>query len=175
MLTTNPLRNLGTGLFSVLVVMGLTTATMTNTSYAEADQAEKTAARTARPTIIIEKPGKCVEDTDLMRRDHMKYILHQRDRTVHLGIRTEKHSLKNCVNCHASSKTNSVLGKDGFCASCHAYASVSMDCFSCHASSPEKNATVRTDAVARDEKLPGRVIPSNPILHHEPAFAGKTP
>ena len=74
-----------------------------------------------------------------MRRNHMKLILHQRDETMHRGIRTQKYSLKNCVDCHADPKTNSVLGKDGFCESCHVYASVSIDCFTCHTSAPEKN------------------------------------
>ena len=123
-----------------------------------------------RDVIIIEKDGKCVEDTDLMRRDHMKFILHQRDQTVHAGIRTEKHSLKNCVNCHASSKTQSVLGKEGFCESCHSYASVSIDCFSCHTSSPEKKATARASAVASGEKSPEHMMTSRPATH-----TGKAP
>lgn len=78
------------------------------------------------------KAEQCVEPTKVMRRDHMKYILHQRDQTMHQGIRTSKHSLKNCVDCHADAKTGSVLGKDGFCESCHAYAAVKLDCFECH-------------------------------------------
>jgi len=91
------------------------------------------------PIVKTFKGDKCVEDTDFMRRNHMKVILHQRDETMHRGIRTQKYSLKNCVDCHADPKTNSVLGKDGFCESCHVYASVSIDCFSCHTSAPEKN------------------------------------
>ena len=91
------------------------------------------------PTIKTYKGEKCVEPTAEMRRNHMKYILHQRDETMHKGIRTQKYSLKNCVDCHADPKTNSVLGKDGFCESCHVYASVSIDCFTCHSSAPEKN------------------------------------
>jgi len=93
------------------------------------------------PTINIAKPGKCVEDTEYMRRNHMETILHQRDETVHEGIRTKKHSLKNCINCHADPKTNSVLGENGFCESCHEYASVSIDCFSCHSNKREPNKT----------------------------------
>jgi len=106
-----------------------------------AAQAEGTAgAKPALgPTIKTFKGDKCVEDTEFMRRNHMKLILHQRDETMHRGIRTQKYSLKNCVDCHADPKTNSVLGKDGFCESCHDYASVSIDCFSCHSSAPEKN------------------------------------
>ena len=91
------------------------------------------------PTVKTYRGDKCVEDTEFMRRNHMKVILHQRDETMHRGIRTQKYSLKNCVDCHADPKTNSVLGKDGFCESCHVYASVSIDCFTCHTSAPEKN------------------------------------
>jgi mono/diheme cytochrome c family protein len=91
------------------------------------------------PVVKTYKGDKCVEPTEEMRRNHMKKILHQRDETMHKGIRTQKYSLKNCVDCHADPKTNSVLGKDGFCESCHVYASVSIDCFSCHSAAPEKN------------------------------------
>ena len=94
--------------------------------------ADNKAVSVPQPVVRIAKPGQCVEPTDVMRRDHMKFILHQRDETVHSGIRTSKHSLKNCVECHADPQTKSVLGEEGFCASCHAYTAVSMDCFSCH-------------------------------------------
>lgn len=92
------------------------------------------------PTVKIYRGEKCVEPTEDMRRNHMKYILHQRDKTMYQGIRTTKHSLKNCVNCHADPATNSVLGQDGFCSSCHQYASVKIDCFSCHTDKADKDA-----------------------------------
>jgi hypothetical protein len=95
------------------------------------------ADRVPRPVIDIDKPGKCVEDTATMRREHPDMLKHQRDLTMHEGIRTRKHSLKECVECHASAKTGSVLGVKGFCQSCHDYASVRIDCFSCHASKPK--------------------------------------
>ena len=103
-------------------------------------------ARVALPAIKIEKTGQCVAPAAEMRRDHMTMLLHQRDQTMHRGIRTTRHSLKGCIDCHASPKTNSVLGKDGFCASCHAYAAVRMDCFECHSSSPQRNAGSTGDA-----------------------------
>lgn len=91
------------------------------------------------PNVTITKQGeKCVEPTDVMRRNHMGFILHQRDETMHRGIRTSKHALKNCVNCHADATTGSVLGKDGFCQACHAYTAVKIDCFSCHTDKAEK-------------------------------------
>jgi len=92
------------------------------------------------PTVKIHRGEQCVEPTEDMRRYHMKYILHQRDKTMHQGIRTSKHSFKNCVDCHADPATNSVLGQEGFCSSCHEYASVKIDCFSCHTDKRDKNA-----------------------------------
>ena len=90
--------------------------------------------RTPKPDIVIANPGQCVEPTEIMRRDHPQMLLHQRDLTVHEGIRTTKFSLKECVQCHASKTTGRVLGEKGFCQSCHAYAGVTLDCFECHAS-----------------------------------------
>jgi hypothetical protein len=96
--------------------------------------------RIPMPAISSPEGKKCVEPTEVMRRDHMKFMLHQRDDTMYQGIRTAKHSLKNCVNCHADEKTGSVLGEKGFCSSCHHYAAVHIDCFTCHTDKREKNA-----------------------------------
>jgi hypothetical protein len=98
-----------------------------------ADAGEFRARRVAVPVIKIENGEACVAPTDEMRRDHMKMLLHQRDRTMRQGLRESRFSLKNCVDCHASRETGSVLGKDGFCSSCHSYTSASIDCFECHA------------------------------------------
>jgi hypothetical protein len=92
------------------------------------------------PVVKIHRGEQCVEPTDDMRRNHMKYILHQRDKTMHQGIRTTKHSFKHCVDCHADPATNSVQGQDGFCSSCHEYASVKIDCFTCHTDKADKAA-----------------------------------
>jgi len=96
------------------------------------------AAHADAPKFKIERGEACVAPTAQMRRDHMKMLLHQRDLTMHQGIRDPRFSLKNCIDCHASRETGSVLGKDGFCSSCHAYAAVSIDCFECH--SPQRRA-----------------------------------
>ena len=86
----------------------------------------------ATPRVAAAQGERCVAPTDEMRRNHMTYLLHQRDRTVHEGFREPRFSLKQCVECHADRKSGSVLGKEGFCASCHAYAAVKIDCFECH-------------------------------------------
>lgn len=96
------------------------------------EHASGKSGRVPLPTVNVTQGEQCVEPTDDMRRNHMTYIMHQRDKTMHQGIRTSKHSLKNCVDCHADPKTNSVTGKDGFCSSCHQYAAVTIDCFQCH-------------------------------------------
>jgi hypothetical protein len=105
-----------------------------------ADSGSREAERVPLPVVKIENSGDCVAPTAEMRRNHMKMLLHQRDETVHEGIRTKRFSLKGCVDCHASRKTGSVLGKDGFCASCHAYAAVKIDCFECHTPMRETRA-----------------------------------
>jgi len=101
-----------------------------------APETARVPTRVPLPTIDAGTGERCVEDTAFMRRNHMELLLHQRDRTVHDGIRTTKHSLANCVTCHASRKTGRVTGTDGFCASCHSYAGVALDCFECHADKP---------------------------------------
>lgn len=93
------------------------------------------------PPVPAEKGTQCVEDTDVMRRNHMEFILHQRDDTMHRGIRTEKYSLKGCIDCHV----NPIEGgsypeygsEDHFCSSCHTFAAVNIDCFQCHNDEPE--------------------------------------
>jgi len=85
-----------------------------------------------KPTIKIENPGQCIAPAEEMRRNHMEMLKHQRDRTLRHGIRGEKASLNECISCHASKATGSVLGKDGFCQECHSYAAVKLDCWDCH-------------------------------------------
>jgi hypothetical protein len=97
-----------------------------------ADSGRPSAPRVAQPVVKIERGEACVAPVAQMRRDHMKMLLGQRDRTMREGVRTTRFSLKGCVECHASEKTGSVLGEEGFCSSCHAYASVKIDCFECH-------------------------------------------
>ena len=88
---------------------------------------------------------KCVAPTDWMRRFHMTSLKHQRDDTVHEGIRTEKFSLKGCIDCHqvkgADDKPVTVADPKHFCRTCHDYAAVRMDCFECHASRPGDQPT----------------------------------
>ncbi len=93
------------------------------------------------------KAVSCVEPTDVMRKDHMDFILHQRDETMYKGIRTKKHSLKECINCHVPEEKNGKpvnyltddhkLNPEHFCATCHLYVGVVPNCFECHSDNPE--------------------------------------
>ncbi len=78
----------------------------------------------------------CVEPVEVMRRDHMKFLDHQRDRTVIDGERGSKYSLVGCMDCHNPADSAKVVryeDPEHFCAECHAFASVKIDCFECHA------------------------------------------
>jgi hypothetical protein len=100
------------------------------------------------PRAPVPKPPKaakgaeCVEPVADMRRNHMIYLDHERDETVHKGIRGRKHSLKGCVDCHAVSDPAAGTARTvaPFCAECHRYAAVRIDCFDCHAQTPETRA-----------------------------------
>lgn len=92
------------------------------------------------PEISEGKGDACVRPTPDMRHNHMDYIKHKRDETMHRGIRTDQDSLKQCITCHAVKDDNGefvrITDKRHFCASCHNYAAVSIDCFQCHTDTP---------------------------------------
>jgi predicted CXXCH cytochrome family protein len=85
----------------------------------------------------------CVKDTSWMRRNHMELLKHDRDRTLRQGIRPVDGSIKECVNCHATKDDHgqqlSINAEGEFCAGCHNFASVSIDCFDCHSTKPEES------------------------------------
>jgi hypothetical protein len=95
--------------------------------------------------VVIPQPAKpanasasaCVEPVDIMRRNHMKFLLHQRDATVLDGERDSKYSLVGCMDCHNATEPAETVVRypdpQHFCAGCHLYASVKIDCFECHA------------------------------------------
>ena len=78
----------------------------------------------------------CVEPTDIMRRYHMDFLMHQRDATVIDGIRTKKHSLTGCIDCHnpriAGQEAVRYEDPQHFCAGCHGFTGIKIDCFECH-------------------------------------------
>lgn len=94
--------------------------------------------RVAVPTPA--KPAgadRCVEPIEVMRREHMHLLDHQRDATVIDGARAGNYSLVGCMNCHNPVRPDGKIVRyedpEHFCAECHVYASVRIDCFECHA------------------------------------------
>ena len=106
----------------------------------------------AEPPVVPRGKGDaCVEPTDVMRKQHMDFLLHQRDRTVHEGIRTKQHSLVECIDCHVQQNSEGdfipVDAPEQFCQVCHEYTSVKVDCFECHATTPDTAAGVDSAAI----------------------------
>lgn len=94
-------------------------------------------------TAKADKLDACVAPTAFMRRNHFELITHQRDITVHQGIRKTDHSLAGCVDCHvrrdAAGQPVPVNAPGEFCAGCHEYTGATLDCFTCHATTPTES------------------------------------
>lgn len=86
----------------------------------------------------------CVEPVGVMRKNHMEFLLHKRDETMREGVRTKKHSLSECIDCHVTANDKGEFARFGddkhFCSSCHNFAAVNVDCFDCHSDLPEDAA-----------------------------------
>ena len=92
------------------------------------------------PEVPRGKGDMCVEPTDIMRKQHMDFLKHDRDLTMRQGNRNIKHSLNQCVECHVQTDAQgefiSINDSGQFCAVCHEFTSVKIDCFECHATKP---------------------------------------
>ena len=97
------------------------------------------------PVIPKAKGEQCVEPTEVMRRRHHEFILHQRDDTVIEGIRTKQYQFTRCIDCHVQQTAAGEYPRHSddnhFCTACHLYSSVSIDCFQCHADRPAQAYT----------------------------------
>ena len=117
----------------------------------------------------------CLEPVSVMRRNHMKFLLHQRDRTLRQGIRGEKYSLKQCVDCHAVKSPDVMGGKvrtvKPFCSQCHTYAAVSIDCFSCHTGAADDKA-MKQSALPADHELKASIAALEKHLNQDQGEGG---
>jgi len=96
--------------------------------------------------VDVGRGGQCVKDPKWMRENHMHLLKHQRDEALRKGMRDEQISLKTCIECHASTKDDSVIARDdSFCVACHRYEAVKIDCFECH-SGMRKSAWLKRNA-----------------------------
>ena len=84
----------------------------------------------------------CVEPVEVMRIKHFDFILEHRDETVIRGIRTKQYSFTGCIDCHITANAEGKFARYSeethFCANCHQFTAVNIDCFQCHADRPEE-------------------------------------
>jgi len=121
---------------TLITIAGLVLMTFSAFAFADEDSENKPsfAPNVPHPT---NGSTECVQPEDEMKKNHMNYILHQRDETMHKGIRTKQYSIKECINCHVPENSEARFGDDEhFCSSCHNFAGVSIDCFQCHMDRP---------------------------------------
>jgi len=121
---------------TLITIAGLALLAFSAFAFADENSSEKPsfAPKVPHPT---NGTTECVKPEDDMKKNHMNYILHQRDETMHNGIRTETFSLKECINCHVPKNSTARFGDDEhFCSSCHNFTGVSIDCFQCHMDRP---------------------------------------
>ena len=101
---------------------------------------EVSTAKGVEGTAKYESMSECIRPTAWMRRNHMDFIKHQRNKTVREGIRVRKDSLAGCIDCHVRKDENHqhvpVNAKGEFCDKCHSYVAESLPCFQCHATTP---------------------------------------
>lgn len=109
----------------------------------------------AGPDINLNTPaiaagGECIESAEYMKANHMQMLLDWRDEAVREGKQVYVNSqgkefeisLQNtCMECHSDNDAftanaiptaTDVTTPNNFCFSCHDYASVEPDCWSCH-------------------------------------------
>lgn len=144
--------NFGSSFFSmkkslqklILIVSGLVLITGITTVNANESEHNELGPEITIPESSGEK---CILPEAEMRRRHPDLLKHDRIQTLREGVRAKADgktldgSLKQCVNCHAvkdeSNKYVRIDNDQHFCASCHKYAAVSIDCFQCHRDIPE--------------------------------------
>lgn len=119
-------------------------------------------SRVPMPEITKGKGDQCVEPTADMRKNHMAYLKHKRDLTLRDGVRTKTHSLKECIGCHVK-KDNAeqfiAINDEGqFCQGCHSYASVKIDCFECHRTTPEQTPVSIGNNIHNDSLLLNKLV-----------------
>ncbi|MDH5484622.1 MAG: hypothetical protein OEY43_05225 [Gammaproteobacteria bacterium] len=134
---------------SLLMVVGSALLALSSAVYADGD-AERKASFMPDIPEPMNKSLKCVKPEEDMKKNHMSYILHQRDKTLREGIRTPTFSLKECINCHVPENSTARFGDSKhFCSSCHNFAGVTIDCFQCHTDRPagDKKHSLNTSSL----------------------------
>lgn len=101
-----------------------------------------------------------------MRKYHMDHLKHKRDQTMYGGIRTAEDSLTGCIDCHVPAPIGDKVVRhtdpEHFCTTCHAYVSVQIDCFQCHADHPDKAGSEVATAINPSADKNSQLVASDP-------------
>ena len=125
-------------LIGILALAGIVLSVMVDESQSASEIGKVELPQPQMPLKALQ----CVEPVDVMRREHMNFLLDQRDATVIEGNRDKKYSLTGCINCHNPKIENQPVIRhqdpEFFCSSCHQFTGVELDCFECHSDVGEK-------------------------------------
>ncbi|OIP83418.1 MAG: hypothetical protein AUK37_07410 [Rhodobacterales bacterium CG2_30_65_12] len=103
------------------------------------------------------------EGNDYWRVHHMDMLRHDRDLTMREGVRdlapddlAIQASIGECFTCHAvKDEAGSFVSFDDerhFCRACHDYAAVTIDCFTCHRSTPPNESGLALRTMAKPDE-----------------------
>lgn len=105
---------------------------------------------TPRPVLPKAQGETCVEPVETMRALHGAILAATNGSSSTSSL--PKHELSECVACHAQrDKAGAYIPVDApgqFCQSCHSYSAVSINCFSCHASTPKAGVSKQSAALS---------------------------
>ncbi|MDR2573875.1 MAG: hypothetical protein LBC94_05980 [Desulfovibrio sp.] len=101
--------------------------------------------------------GHWSENKDIMRNNHQALLKDRMNAVYPLTVPQQAVSIEQCVTCHVTrGEDNAPLSADNskhFCRGCHARQNVSVNCFSCHASLPARDAYVMNKEVKNADML----------------------
>ncbi len=125
----------------IIALTFLLSASLMSSVFAHGKDTHRTDGVSKAQTMMDAKK-KYHQDISIIRKMHPNLLLHKRDQTLRQGVRTEESSLKACIQCHAGKSSTTAeyvpVNQTGqFCSTCHQKVAVSLDCFSCHRTTPE--------------------------------------
>ncbi len=125
--------------------------------------------------LVPTAQGHCVLPTALMRREHMMLLRRVREQIVRDGKHDQVDRLTTCIACHVQTTATGAsipINQHGqFCAACHTYVGVHIDCFACHATVPQKAIPIAGLGQTHGEQAAYRI--PRVILQHAPALIAR--
>ena len=101
--------------------------------------------------------GHWSEDPQIMRKEHGKVLIAEMNKAAQSTTRKADDTIERCVTCHVrrDEKQVPVSASDPshYCTQCHAKSSVSINCFTCHASLPASDTATMDKSVRNAEAI----------------------